>query len=382
MDDDGMPTNPPRRAVKRTARTSTARKPDAPPDAASDTLKRTPTTARAGSPRSVLGRRSRRRTPVEQVLAKVFEDGGVTLVVGAGASLTHGVPGWKSLVRQLWAEAWPESPLPESSPLEALPTVALERISARLGPDVFVERLRAHLYAGCTRPRREELLTGEDTLSVIARALVQEHARGPARRIQRVVSFNADDLLERACARLSPRKPVLRPVTRASHHPERGLGEQPIPCYHLHGYLPAPGSAPWHLASPDALVFTEAQYWRSVAMPLSFANRVMAFALHDTRCLFIGLSMTDLNVLRWLAARADEIEVDKRNQFSPREQSPSRIDGAVRRALERHFWIHTPRDDPGGHLGDHLETRGVRSVLLENGWQSDDLSRLFKRLLP
>jgi len=319
---------------------------------------------------------------VEQVLAKVFEDGGVTLVIGAGASLPHGVPGWKSLVRRLWEEATPESPLPEDSPLEALPTVALERIAARLGPEAFIERLRAHLYAGCTRPKREALLSGDDTLSVIARALVQEQARGPARRIQRVISFNADDLLERACARLSPRKPILRAVTRASHHPERGLGQQPIPCYHLHGYLPAPGSAPWHLASPDALVFTEAQYWRSVATPLSFANRVMAFALHDTRCLFIGLSMTDLNVLRWLAARADEIEIDKRNQFSPRDPSPSRVDGAVRRALERHFWIHAPQDDPGGHLADHLETRGVRSVVLENGWQSDDLSRLFRQLLP
>lgn len=341
-----------------------------------------PGTARRRTSGIPVRKPARRRTPVEQVLAKVFEDGGVTLVIGAGASLPHGVPGWKSLVRRLWEEATPESPLPEDSPLEALPTVALERIAARLGPEAFIERLRAHLYAGCTRPKREALLSGDDTLSVIARALVQEQARGPARRIQRVISFNADDLLERACARLSPRKPILRAVTRASHHPERGLGQQPIPCYHLHGYLPAPGSAPWHLASPDALVFTEAQYWRSVATPLSFANRVMAFALHDTRCLFIGLSMTDLNVLRWLAARADEIEIDKRNQFSPRDPSPSRVDGAVRRALERHFWIHAPQDDPGGHLADHLETRGVRSVVLENGWQSDDLSRLFRQLLP
>ena len=69
----------------------------------------------------------------------------------------------------------------------------------------------------------------------------------------------------------------------------------------MHGYLPQRASAPWHEPAPDALVFTDAQYWASSASPHSYANRVMATALHDSHCVFVGTSMSDVNVLRWLA---------------------------------------------------------------------------------
>ena len=304
-------------------------------------------------------------------------------MLGAGISLAHGVPGWSALVERLWTRAFKDTPLPEHSPLRQNPSIALEAIAKKLGETHFLRGLRAHLYDGLTRPTVEQLRTEHGTLPVLARALVAEHARGSARRIERVITFNADDLLVRACAALSPGRPVLKIVARASQHPERGIGQQPIPCYHLHGYLPAPGDGRWHEESPDTLVFTEAQYWRSVATPLSFANRVMSFALHDTRCVFIGLSMTDLNLLRWLAVRADEITIDKHIQFSAApEEDGARTTQAVRRALRRHYWIHAAGADPGGFLSAHLETRGVRPVLLENGWGSNDFSRLLQTMLP
>jgi len=349
--------------------------------AARQTAKSKP--AKAGVPTTRPGRRpTRARSPAAE-LAKVAQDGGLTLVLGAGISLSHGVPGWTALVEQLWREAFADQPLPEGSPLWQSPAIALERISQVLGPDRFVKALRTHLYRGLRRPSRAWLRDGRDTLSVLARVLTREHALGPKRRIQRVITFNADDLLERACAALSPRSPVLKVVARASQHPERGTGTQPIPCYHLHGYLPAPGNGRWHQESPDTLVFTEAQYWRAVATPLSFANRVMSFALHDTRCIFVGLSMTDLNVLRWLALRADELTADKRSQFSAApDESPARTTRAVRRALQRHYWIHSGGDDPGGHLASHLETRGILSVLLKSGWGSNDFAELWDSVLP
>src|SRR5215468_3452489 len=50
-------------------------------------------------------------------------------------------------------------------------------------------------------------------------------------------------------------------------------------------------------------VFTDSQYWSTSATTTSFANRVMASALSEGQCVFIGLSMTDINLLRWLALR-------------------------------------------------------------------------------
>jgi hypothetical protein len=233
---------------------------------------------------------------------------------------------------------------------------------------------------------------GGGTLGALARTLVAEAARGPLRRVVRVVSFNVDDLLTEACRALAPpaSPPLLKPLVRASHHPERGVGEQPVPLYHLHGYLPrrtrrggdAQG-ARWHEEAPDALVFTDAQYWASVAEPMSFANRVMSFVLHDSRCVFLGLSMTDLNLLRWLALRANEVEADKALQFSRDAASPERVARAQRQALCRHFWVRAapaPGDAATPFLADYLQLRGVRSVELPGGW--GELPALLQALLP
>ena len=114
-----------------------------------------PATIKPGAPRPP--RRSARRKPVRQTLAEVAERGGLTLVLGAGISLSHGVPGWTALVNRLWGEVHPHTPLGEDSPLTQMPTVALERIAQALGPEAFVEALRSHLYANVIRPTRKVL---------------------------------------------------------------------------------------------------------------------------------------------------------------------------------------------------------------------------------
>ena len=86
-----------------------------------------------------------------------------------------------------------------------------------------------------------------------------------------------------------------------------------MPIYHIHGYLPRVRKS--GRDAPDTLVFTDRQYWDSVASPASFANRVMANALHDSHCVFVGLSMTDVNLMRWLGTHASEVRNDKRSEF-------------------------------------------------------------------
>jgi len=59
------------------------------------------------------------------------------------------------------------------------------------------------------------------------------------------------------------------------------------------------------------LVFTDLQYWSSSARASSFANRIMSAALSEGQCLFIGVSMKDTNLLRWLALRSLDREHDQ-----------------------------------------------------------------------
>lgn len=327
--------------------------------------------------------------PTRDARARLVADaraGGVTLVLGAGVSIPYGIPGWKRLVGSLWGSVFPrrpnvvtetdgkEAPLPQFLPF------SLELVAEKVGPERFARALRRALYADVSPPTRARLAARpDDTLSVLARLLVAEHARGGARRVVRVVTFNVDDMLEQAVHEVagahSAKEPVLKVIARASQHP-RQSGGRPIPVYHVHGYLPQRASAAWHEPAPDALVFTDAQYWASSSSPQSYANRVMAAALHDSHCVFVGTSMTDVNVLRWLAQRANEIRMDKAVQFDMRpDPSASGARQATLRALGRHYWIRTPGCDPTGFVSRCMALRGIRSVAIP-GWGGAELREL------
>jgi hypothetical protein len=109
----------------------------------------------------------------------------------------------------------------------------------------------------------------------------------------------------------------------------------------------------------------------------------MLSALSETRCLFIGLSMTDINLLRWLALRTlerdrDVSEVQRLGRAGRRTGIQVEI---VRRMFNRHFWIRPASDDPTGFLSEFLAVRGIRSVELTN-WTGVEFQRLIQKCFP
>lgn len=328
-------------------------------------------------------------------LRRAAEERAITFVLGAGVSKSRGVPDWRELTRHLWGNllgvkqmpAWlqdgrdalervrtwaaqNESPevatrLCFETPHPLADQIAIELLREHVDDEPkFVKELRSALYATATRPK-----LANDTLGVLAKVLVAEQQR-EQRRVVRVITFNADDHLEAETNRghNGRRDPVVWPVSRESGHPRvsRGAhGKAPIPIYHLHGFLPRDGGVrPWSDA-PDTLVFADAEYWATVASPLTFANRVMAQALHDSSCVFVGLSMHDVNLIRWLGVRYNAICDDVFSQDAYR--APDKRKDArsrARDALLRHFWIRTEQSDPHGLIGEILLQRGVRSVPL------------------
>jgi hypothetical protein len=302
-----------------------------------------------------------RLTPVQR-LRRGVQSGAVSLVLGAGVSISRGVPMWGELTAHLWKRVMraPFQPAGHPFELQFALEIICDRLAARHRAD-FASLLRQAIYGGAARGRPG------DTLSILATVLRREQAR-PVRRVSRVITFNVDDLLEREVhgRRLWKADPIVWPLSRESHSPRRAR-RPPIPVYHLHGFLPRfPGSYPH---APDTLVFTDAQYWRTVAQPSSFANRVVAHALHDSCCIFIGLSMSDVNLIRWLGLRATAIEADRAAQYPG---DPDKIRRATREALQRHFWIRPDSDDRGGMLTPLLDRRGVTAVPIDD-WGSGQL---------
>jgi hypothetical protein len=341
----------------------------------------TSTTARgsiAGAPAEALRRAVRTRA--------------VTLVVGSGISLPYGIPTWSELARRIWlrtfpdrSEVWAGGEGEGRVPKQLFPIV-FELASRTLGEREFARALSQCLYGDLDPAAVDEAatLSPPTSLGALARVLAADVAAAD-RRVVRVVTFNADRLLERAvhaawCANGRPRGASLGPtpvrhITRPSQQPAETL-RGPIPIYHLHGEVPQDPSEAERLRSLEhTLVFTDSQYWASTTSLLSLPNTIMGAALHDSTCIFVGLSMTDGNVLRWLALRSLEFATDV-EQWHARGD-PAHLSNETARRLRRHFWIRPRSDDPSGLLSEFLDARGVVSVEVD-GWSGPSFDELLR----
>jgi hypothetical protein len=241
-------------------------------------------------------------------LSRAYREGKLVPFLGAGISLAHGVPTWKELVVDLLFEEGEGvrsmSVLPRDErrrlasflaeflgyDLTVLARVvkntARKRAKRRGGGSAqriersFLESVRARIYAG-----EKASSSRETTLSALATFI----AHGvEARKIPAVVTFNYDDLLERALSRLG-----------VPHHVvagDRRVEGRGIPILHPHGFLPKSGPV------SEGVVFTEDEYHRLGGAVFHWAHGEIVHHLRRHSALFVGLSMSDPNLRRMLDA--------------------------------------------------------------------------------
>jgi hypothetical protein len=335
----------------------------------------------------------RQHTPRERLIASSHR-GGVTLVIGAGVSLSRGLPNWEELAEKLWRAAFgrrrspwqtaDESHSPRHVP-QFLPII-FELAYRQLGERKFIEALQKHLYAGARYPSKDrKFKQSDETLAVLGRLLVQEYRRAGRRRIDAVITFNVDDLIEQAVAVMSGvenpsfDKELVRVVARPTHSFLGGPARRPIPLYHVHGFVPSNHMVRHGLHFDHMLVFTDTQYWATSGATATFANRILSSALGEGRCVFIGLSMTDINILRWLALRA--IERDRDGQQAGEGKEAERQARFLDLGFRRHFWVRPASNDPTGFVTEFLGLRGVMGVDIES-WAGGDFRALMEACFP
>jgi len=231
----------------------------------------------------------------------------LTFVLGAGASMEAGLPSWAGLVRALLESAAPTS-LDENDRAAWLDAAAESGLlgmaaTARVlaGSDKeFVKRVDEHLYRG----------KGPDYFDPgpLTREIAAWKQAYPE--IQ-LATFNYDQLLERA----------LQDVGLTAQPREDNAPEPDGTAYvrHLHGLLTG-------TPANDAVVLTERDY--AVWSLGSWQDDFMSEALTGV-CVFLGLSFTDQNLLRWIYGATGSRHV----AVLTRQSSP-RLSGQVRRELE------------------------------------------------
>jgi SIR2-like domain len=242
--------------------------------------------------------------------------GDIVVVVGAGASMEAGLPSWPGLVRRL-LQGSASSLLPEEHRQVWMETIEEEGLLAAAAvvralsasDKEFRARLRGALY--------EPLLPSQ----YHPQALAQQIAWMKARDIDsvRIATGNYDGLLEQA----------LQDRGLSVHSYVIGHAEPPgsAAVYHLHGRLVP------DYPSTGSLVLSEDDYAR-VQYPGSWQERFMREALETKLCLFVGLSLTDPNLIRWLYRYAARDTTAERHIALFVRQASPQLHPAVRDQLE------------------------------------------------
>jgi len=315
---------------------------------------------------------------------------GWTLCVGAGIS-KPAFPDWNELVRRL---AQLDVEPPSATALKTLQSIyspdaliqaSMDRLE--MSDQQFAEVLAKELFSDLVaelEPRRGIELVGRAltarTLNALPRSRWQAFidlltlvfprmtalplSRTMARLLQgasgpsSILSFNAEPLFPAlinahlATSRGTRECDVIDYVVHAtsSRRADR------VPYYFCHGLLPVPFARSRGLNSVDKLVFQESSYLQLANTAFSWQSASFLQAAAGNSIVFIGVSLTDPNMRRWLAwvhsTRVGELTAV----------------GDLASASTPHYWIaKLPEDKPTQRWTESLVAHlGVRLV-----WVSD-----------
>ena len=126
----------------------------------------------------------------------------------------------------------------------------------------------------------------------------QKHNMEKNAKVGGILTTNYDNLVEGAFGTKFGRE-LLHPVGRVTSD---DLKPENIPVYHIHGYVSyvVPDNPSNGIKASEKLVFAEEDYFRTSYDPLGFSSYIAMSFLRRYPCLFIGCSMKDKNMRRFL----------------------------------------------------------------------------------
>lgn len=211
------------------------------------------------------------------------------------------------------------------------------------------------------------------TLIQIVKALVLKETN--AKLPSAIITFNADSLLHSliilysikyhydCTGEFSNPKESFRKVTRTF----QTWGDC-IPIYHLHGSLSPTGTKKTFDDSRDSLIFLESSYNNVASNMYSWAQTNFLYSAQNFKLVFLGLSMSDPNIRRWLSWTNEAYIEELSAETNGKAQSLP------------HLWIKTraSNDDIQEFMDLSLRHMGVKIGLIDN-W--DKVEETLKKIM-
>lgn len=247
----------------------------------------------------------------------------VTIVVGAGISMEAGLPSWGSLVAGLLERAVDQMGAPadvQEQLIEVLNDPSAPDSSAGLAHSWIEDDLERRVVEGLFGDRDPASIEPGPAARTIAQ-LVQ--ALGP--RCCEIATTNYDRLLRRALIQRGVRVPQVKEL-RSSKAVRPGV----YAVRHLHGVVAGRRRIPGLVLTDQQYAMTQEQYrWQ---------HKYVIDRLGSTVTLFVGMSMTDRNILRYLhRARSDAMRTHYAVLFDPPSPDRDRVNEWQRTAAERRW---------------------------------------------
>jgi SIR2-like protein len=301
---------------------------------------------------------ARRETFINE-LRDAYLHRGLVLYLGAGVSLSLGLPSWPELIRSLsvtmmsrrvetaidtlekltdeqkWEllsrlQSQVEQKADSDKPILMMARAVKDELGDRLPfaisrrlyrpvsrwlSRVWNPKLRDRMVArrgGVSRLPNPSLPTSDLLDAIVSLARAERDVQG----VQAIVNYNFDDLLE---AKLREQHVKCRTVLSGRDTVPHGT----LPCYHVHGLISSQDFAERRKLPKGKgnFVFSEDEYHAEYSDPYKWSNMTQMSLLGRYTGLFVGLSMEDPNIRRLIDVTHRQYPENLNYAILPRKQS-------------------------------------------------------------